>query len=352
MDIYQSRSEMHTILSLWSDGISEASWARDDPLFDYVNRWFMFVKLAEQADTFSAAWSQKRMTVRAIKEDRKTGVYTQSVLPGDKEYPRGVPRERQLHEVRVLQGVEGLKERMNPLNWLGGDPGRTMKYTKGLHDNSACLLNPDLPLKIGANAKDTSTQMYRLTGDTLYVWMPLPPEEDMIIFGGLCDLARHPGTTSPGFKSYVDFMRRRFTRIKFTFEGDGGCGFRDFAPEGSPFPKIKYGYGNFLKVSETPEQVYKRKLKAREYTTLLRDYKGRNEIIMKYREHGWPGGPPSNFPMFAKAVFAAPKATGDHLGFVVVNDMEIPTGEIIDLHGQLTAGTDRTLNGYVTTPTI
>jgi hypothetical protein len=55
--------------------------------------------------------------------------------------------------------------------------------------------------------------------------------------------------------------------------------------------------------------------------------------------------------MFAKGVFEEPGAKGDHLGFVVVTDAEVPTGDIINLKGLVSAGTDRTLNGYVTTPT-
>ena len=350
MNIWRSRQEMELLLSMYSDGIDERRWSvGDDALWMYVNRWFMFVKMAEQDDTFKKAWDDNRLTVRAILDTRKTGTYVQPTLPARK-YPRGVPSNVKMHDVNVLQGIAGLKERMDPMNWLGGQPGRTAKYTKGLHDNSACLMNNDMPLLLGASEDDNSTQMYRTSGDTLYVWMPLAPEEDMVIFGGLCDLAKSGGTTSHGFKSYVDFMRRRFTRVKFTFEGDAGCGFRDFSEENSPFPRIKYGYGNFLKVNETPKQVRARKVKAREYTTLIKDFKGRNEIVVAYRQHGWPGGGGSKFPMYAKGVFTARGGEGKHLGFVVVDDGEQPTGDIINLKGQVSAGNAGNFGGYMTTP--
>jgi hypothetical protein len=54
--------------------------------------------------------------------------------------------------------------------------------------------------------------------------------------------------------------------------------------------------------------------------------------------------------MSAKGVFTAKAGEGKHLGFVVVDESEQPTGDIINLKGQVSAGNAGNFGGYMTTP--
>jgi hypothetical protein len=192
--------------------------------------------------------------------------------------------------------------------------------------------------------------MYRTTGDTLYVFMPVSRQEDMLVFYMLNLLAKSPRTTSEGLKAFVGIMKSRLTRIKFAFEGDGGCKFLDFAPKGEPLPKFRYGFGKMMKATIDDTEIRNRKRAALEYKSILRG-NNRNEIVLAYRQHGTLGRP-SSFPVFAKGVFLPKTAgaigacgsCGSHKGFVVVDENMAYTGEIITLQGQKMPGVSTQLD--------
>lgn len=303
---------------------------------DYVRRWFADLKMAESDEKFQEAFLDSRMTVRCILQTRQTGHYSEKVPI------RGHEGEGGVRTVKTMQGVAGIKARMNSSNFSVEGRENREKYEKGLFDVSAVLLDGTRSMKLGGDL--SPNQMYRTTGDTLYVFMPVSSEQDMLIFCMLNLLAKSERTTSQGLKAFVGIMKSRLTRIKFAFEGDAGCKFLDFAPKGEPLPKFRYGFGKMMKGDIDDTEIRRRKRAAMEYKSILRG-NNRNEIVLAYRQHGTLGKP-SSFPVFAKGVFVpktqgAPGACGScgsHKGFVVVDDYMAYTGEIITLQGEKIPG--------------
>ncbi|HMP02493.1 MAG TPA: hypothetical protein PKD86_12735 [Gemmatales bacterium] len=274
------------------------------------------------------------MTMRGIKDDRKTGYYEEKVPIKGKEDQGGV------RQIKTMQGIPGIEERMQDHNfWLQPRTLKSLRNEKGLHDVSATLIDPKRTLKIGGDDQvdgKKPNQIYRLTGDTIYVFMPVPSEEDHLVFYLLNDMAKKPEATSAGFRAGVRLMRSRLTRIKIAFEDDAGCKFIDLAPEGEDFvPKFRYGLtamkkvSPFTKVKMSDSEVNECRMAALKYKSILTGA-NRNEIVVAYRQHGLRAMP-TCFPMFAKHVFVENK----HIGYNVVDREEKPTGRFIDLHGNL-----------------
>jgi hypothetical protein len=357
------------------EGDSACSFRNEDDwkkVEDIVKTWFAFVKVKESDDTFAEAFREERMTMRAILETRQTGYHEPEVKL------RGKERSGFVRKIRTMQGVAGIKERMTSANFHGVGAMQRAKYEKGLFDVSAALLNPKLSLKIGGGAAGppppraaaaagppplTATaaarpapppppksdgdqnQIYRATGDTTYVFMPVPREGDMYVFYMLTLLAKE--SNSQGFKQFVSYMKSRFTRIKFAFDGDAGAKFLDFATSGELPPKIRYGFGNLLPATASDAEIKRRRQEATRYRQILASKK-RNEIIIAYRQHGELARQPSTFPLYAKGVFVEDRLKPSepaHKGYVVVNDQMQPTGQIITLGGEMKAGSEHTLGG-------
>lgn len=196
------------------------------------------------------------------------------------------------------------------------------------------LLDGKREMKIG----EGSTQMYRTGGDTTYVFMPVARQADMVCFYLLRLLAKE--SQSEGLKAFVRLMKSRLTRIRLAFEGEAGCKFLDFAPQGDALPKFRYGFGKIMKGTATDGEVARRKADAMMYKKVLLG-NNRNEIVLAYRQHGTLSKP-SSFPIFAKAVFMPKEKKnewacancGFHKGFVVVKDNGELTTEIITLKGE------------------
>jgi hypothetical protein len=310
-----------------------------------VLRWFTDVKVEESRDTFYKAYKDSRMTVRAILESRQTGHYAPTTPVRIRGDPDGVKGERY---IRTMQGVAGVKARMDDSNWVlqGSITSEKAKYKDGLFDVSATLLDGTRRLKIG----DSPNQMYRASGDATWVFMPVSPEEDMCIFFMLNRLAKSPLTDSRGFKQFVQYMKSRLTRIKFAFEGDAGATFMDFSPRGELHPKFKYGFGKMMPGDATDEEIKQRKLAAVEYKKVLLG-RNRNEIILAYRQHG-TRAQGSIFPLYAKGVFdfGVEPSQKPHKGFAVVNEQMVAVGDIITLAGEKQPGTAESLGGQMTYP--
>jgi hypothetical protein len=314
---------------------------------DYVLRWFASLKVDESYETFDEAFQDSRMTVRCILQTRQAGYYEEKVPIRGKESEGGV------RTIKTMQGVPGIKERMAPSNFFGEGAENREKYNKGLFDVSGVLLDGKRSLKLGGDLT-TKNQMYRTTGDTVYVFMPVPRQEDMIIFCMLCGLAKYERPGSQGLKIFAQYMKSRLTRIKLAFEGDAGCKFLDFSPAGEEQPKFRYGFGKIMKGTATDEEVRKRKVDANLYKNVLLGT-NRNEIVIAYRQHGCLSMA-SSFPVYAKGVFSpnngeatgACGSCGQQKGFVVVDENMKPTGDIITLKGLKQAGTAKDLGGFMT----
>lgn len=361
MGLEQSRAAVEDLL-VGKSALSLRTEGEWNTAEDIVLRWFADVKVAESNDTFQAAFQDSRMTMRAILEERQSGYWRQKVPI------RGADTDAGVRDLKSMYGVAGIKERMDSSNFQVQGKHERAKYEKGLFDMSAALLNPKISLKIGGGADITpapspsprsgngpppppppmsggNNQIYRTTGDTTYVFMPVSPERDMLIFHLLVLTSKV--SDSPSFKLFAQYMKSRLTRIRFAFEGDAGAKFLDFAPAGEQLPKFRYGFGNIMKPTASDREIADRKLRATEYKSILRSGK-RNEIILAYRQHGTLADQPSTFPVFAKGVFAPNRATPNepfHKGYEVVGDDMQPKGFILTLGGEMRAGTASALGG-------
>ena len=357
MGLDESRQRMWEILIEKGYVIeTEEDWLKVE---DIVRSWFADVKVEESAETFHGAFKDSRMTVRAILQERHAGHYApeklehktkgmaenknwQYVGGGQQVLLPAIPSSKvEAGQVRTMQGIPGMKERMDSSNFFGVGAWANEKQVKGLHNVSAVLLNGKGTLKIG----DSPNQMYRTSGNTTWIFMPVPREEDMLNYCLLLTLAKTPLNRSQGLKSFADYMKSRLTRIKLAFEGDAGSTFKNTAPEGELVPKVKYGFGLKLSVKSSDEVIRQRKLDALIYKTILEGGK-RNEIIVAYRQHGLLAKQPSDFPVYAKGAFIKTSDPNKpiHVGFVVVGEDLLPTGKIIGLDGVMSQGTERDLS--------
>ncbi len=315
---------------------------------DFAVRWFSALKVEESYETFNDAFKDNRMTIRAILQTRQAGHYKEKVPIKGKESEGGK------REIKTMQGIPGVQARMNDANLFGQGKDSRQKYEQGLFDVSAILLAGSRTLKLGGEGPEDKNQMYRNTGDTIFVFMPVPRQEDMVVFSMLSVQAKYQQPGSPGLKMFVQYMKSRLTRIKLAVDGAAGCTFLDFAPEGDLQPKFRYGFGKIMKASAPPEEVSRRKIDANLYKSVLLG-NNRNEIVLAYRQHG-TRATGSSFPIYAKAVYApnakeatgACAACGTQKGFVVITEGGLVTTNVITLKGVMQPGTAEALGGFMT----
>lgn len=346
MSLDSARRDMTTLLFDKAYQIrTEEDWKGIE---DYATRWFAALKVEETYETFNDAFKDNRMTIRAILQTRQAGHYKEKVPI------KGIESEGGKREIKTMQGIPGVQARMNDANLFGQGKDSRQKYEQGLFDVSAILLDGSRTLKLGGEGPTDKNQMYRTTGDTIYVFMPVTRQEDMVVFSMLSVQAKYQQPGSPGLKMFVQYMKSRLTRIKLAFEGDAGCKFLDFAPEGDLQPKFRYGFGKIMKANAPPEEVRRRKIDANLYKSVLLGT-NRNEIVLAYRQHGTRASG-SSFPIYAKGVFApndisktgACGACGTQKGFVVITAAGVATNDIIDLKGLMRPGTANDLGGFMT----
>jgi hypothetical protein len=264
------------------------------------------------------------MTIRAIQVGRHGDLYEPAVSNKEsKKYytewvsktPFEKPEEGVGRQIKTMQGVPGIEERMNRDNWTHTAADfRNHKMDKGLYDVSAGLLNPKRPIVKGVHKgeHDAKPQLHTYSGKVLWVFMPVPSEQDMTLYYQLNDMAKKPTTTSLSFKAFMSVAGSRFTRIKFAFETDAGLAFFDAAPEGEPYGKFRYGHAALYKWKENETdkvpktrrmsdgEIAERKLAARKYTQILQAT-NENEIVLAYRQHGLSSTPVDQrkFPVYA-----------------------------------------------------
>ena len=376
MSLVATRTELWNLLVEQGYPLyTEENW---NGLKDHALRWFADLKVDESDTKFNDAVRESRMTIRAVKEDRQTGMY------GEKAFMiRGGDRGDVAISYRTAQGVQGMKERMVHTNysWTTAQTKQRIKtgqlaetdlpqhpeyaqahrpispyeyrekYVKGLHDLSASLIDPSRTIQLGEGVGGAKHQVYRLTGDTLYVFMPVAREEDSLMCWLLIQLSKR--TTSDGLRHFVNYMKSRLTRIKFIFDNDAGINFKDTAPRGELLPKIRYHYGKLLSSKSTKEEIAKRKLEATNFTTCFRG-NNRTEVVVAYRQNGTLSQP-SSFPIFAKGVFERKdqeklSEKGKFKGFAVVGEDMQPKQQIVLVSAMLSGGNAGDLGGEMTYP--
>ena len=280
-------------------------------LVNLVIEWFDAYKTWEATDTIEKAFRSKRLTIRTYVRPDATGSKWDMVRPGSQTTtPGGVVQTREGYPYDV--SGKGVMARTNPLNFA---PEANKKYSIGLHDLSASLLDP---------AKAISGQLYHALDKELHdgdyaIFMPLPLEEDLQLFDSINQYAKKYRNDFPRFHELIAIYRARMTRIKQAYEYDIGAGFKE-SPRTKENPdkpdfKIKYGVGTKIKVigaltpvptTEGVNDEGKLRSNALSYKKILEDTKTKgkyNEITISYRQHASPNFPQAAIWDFKRKVF-------------------------------------------------
>lgn len=284
------------------------------PLPVLVNRvidWFGAYKTWEATDTIEKAFRSKRLTIRTyIKPDGAGSKWNMVRTGSQTTSPDGTVQMREGYPYDV--SGKGVMYRTNPLNF---SPEANKKYSIGLHDLSASLLDP---------AKNISEQLYHALNRELHdgdyaIFMPIPLEEDFQLFDSINKYAKQHRDDLPRFHELVSIYRARMTRIKQAYEYDIGAGFKE-SPRIKPVPgkpdfKIKYGVGTKIKVKGNPLPVATTAgvndeptltAKALTYKQILDEAPTRgkyNEITLSYRQHASPNFPQATIWDFGRKLF-------------------------------------------------
>jgi hypothetical protein len=261
-----------------------------------IDNWWIAYKDWEEKETFTRAFTEKRMTVRTIKY--------QTV-----HSPLKMTREAQGHlgkqEVpgKSDTGIKGLTKRMDPTNFVSSRDRSSAKYEHGLHDMSASLLHPERLISHQLYGWGFQTDSHAETreGSVYVVFMPLPQTEDMVLYSTLSALANQlKGTVSEIYEKVRD-IRSQMTRIKFADKDDSHIGFVDVSKKPETEYKYRYGLvnGDAEAGSVDTPTMRLRKANALKYTCILETAQERalrlgtkqaslkfyNEIIVAYRMH-------------------------------------------------------------------
>lgn len=202
-----------------------------------IKMWWSLYRAWEEKDTFLKAFKDGRMTVRQgprISEPDE-GLYgsyggktsTGGFKAGGTSYP----------DERYRTGMDSVKERLNPANF-SIDGGERLKYKRGLHDLSASLCAPAVPLI-------TKQVRWKFAGEggklskwaTIFTPMAQPADHSLFILLRL--MAKRLRQAAPEVHRLVREIGLRMTRIKLAAAEDIGAGLSDVSFTGSP--KFKYG---------------------------------------------------------------------------------------------------------------
>ncbi|WP_206954508.1 hypothetical protein [Trinickia acidisoli] len=245
-----------------------------DVIREFARIWFADIKSWESTDDFATAFKERRMTARATGDDaalKQIGV-----------------RKHVETTINLDPSVAGTIARLNADNFL-----KKLKNDLGLHDLSAVLLRPDIPL---------ANQFFKITAKTIIVFMPIPLEEDLVAFALLSAVAK----ANRGSELYTEYqgMRANLTRIKYGSSDDMHSGFLIIKKEktGSPGEDdgrlhVRYGMANIMGGPLSPGLLERRRNNAHAYRTkvAVASQEGENnEVIISYRNHA------GLFPLFGK----------------------------------------------------
>lgn len=307
-DLTRSRNKLNDMLT-GSSAVSFATDASWETAEQALSDWWKDVKDEEAKDTFSEVLGEKRMTVRAMADNRGDKVLEFQVKAEGAE-----PNVQTDRKMTFAYGVKGVQARGTPENFVN-----KQKNKLGLHELSASLLTGDRGL---------AQNQIKYYASATYVFMPLPREEDLQVFAVLNGIAKTSG--SKKFKDYVRMIASKLTRVKSAYEYDMGTTYCDIADRGTQGPgKFRYGLSGTVsspgkKVASKADdlEIARRKQLAIKYKSILSSG-ARNEIVVAYRQHG---DGTTCFPLFTRregALFPIVSATG------------VRTGESITLDGQI-----------------
>ena len=241
-----------------------------------VWRWWHAYKEWEGADTFKAAFRERRLciTQRPDEDNVTDTIKTSYNMEALRSTAKGAQKSSYLG-VTYAVGVQSLAQRMDPANFTRtNSESMRRKYALGLFDLSASLLNPDYSTIKGQFRwpLDGVKKLWRI------VFIPLPKPEDVELYNTLKLFA--DAKKDPVLLGILKFIRHRMTRPKMAAAEDMGAGPYDLAPKDSAHPKIKYGWksNEGVTTQETNERV---KTAATNYQEIIKNAKpitGRGEV--------------------------------------------------------------------------
>lgn len=288
-----------------------------------INDWLTDYKQFEKDDTFDAAFRESRMTIRWGQEaliyknmQAVEGTAARTITTWENKITAiGQPKkwvkvnknekvggESKAWAFPVDIGMEGIVKRVMGDHFLAHDGRMSDKYFLGLHDLSASVLNPRVPI---------SRQTFnKITEGDLYAFMPLGDPEDQNVFMILKDLAKHkPLHNNVDFVDAVKIISTQFTRLKLACDHDMGTNFAA-VPSKKPLGfKFQYGTSRLGKKRNAAGIVQSNKIltdhdfairtiRATNYKNILNPDPTKfenNEVVLAYRKHGG-----TDFPMFGK----------------------------------------------------
>ncbi len=351
MGLKKSREALHNRL-VADGGQSFRPWAlahRSD-LSTMIQTWRDALKASERKETFERAYDDKRMSVRSFGADFSGQVHkkiqdfaivgTNRIRP-DSQYVGKFATGKQRDISDDFHKSADFKRFYDPERGLDSAAfavpanfaTRQLKYSKGLHDLSASLLNPDVPLFDQVHHKEDQ--------GAFFSFLPLPDEGDQALLYQLTRAAKLLKAELPLFYDRVRELRAEITRVKLASENDMAIGY-SIVPvanprDGDPKYKLRYGLGDTTNPveGETPNakataaattltlvRVTQEVYQARQQAGI--NYKGilpralrrtdgkKTEIIIALRQHDGP------FPVFGIRV-------GD-----VVKEITISTGAPVE----------------------
>lgn len=289
---------------VWGD--LPTHWPTVKPL---VERWWKALKVWEKADTFNAAFLDKRMTVRTFGADfnyQKSKSFDTITLPdtrfkADSQYTPMSYEDQRKHndafrspaEYKKYHAQRGIDSSAfaDPANFVS----REKKYAMGLHDLSASLLNP---------AVSIFDQIHNNEEGAHFSFLPLSAEEDQLVLSQLTAAAKKLQGPLPEFYTLVRGYRAGVTRIKLAQEFDMAIGYTVVPAKNptkdGPAYKLRYGLGNTMTIvgrtfgiKVTAEVLAARRQAAMRFKSILAERQAKNEIIIAIRQHA------GNFPVYA-----------------------------------------------------
>jgi hypothetical protein len=262
----------------WRD--VDSWWVNVKPVID---KWWSAYKAWEAGDTFNKAFLSRRMTVRTFPGG--VGGFEKQVA---KEFDRKefkVGEQKTGH--RALRGIDG-SAFANPANFGTSDK----KYEAGLHDLSASLLNPALPI---------IDQIHNNEKDSHFAFLPLSKEADQEMLFQLIRMEKRLRLMLPAMSDAVRGFRAEMTRVKLAYEYDMAVNFSlTGKTTAERVLKVRYGLmekttivGRSLPVTTTPEMRKARQDAALAFKSILGIRDAKNEIVIAVRKHAGP------FPVYA-----------------------------------------------------
>lgn len=292
-------------------------------LTEDVKAWWVEYKDWERGDTIAKAYEQQRLTVKGTStmdlpisaqiEDQwgrghEFNKPKAAVKGIGAQWAQNAPPE----PYRIKKTNASIRERLKPEVFVPAQGG-SRKTDLGLHDLSAGLMNPKVPI---------SEQQYKTPeAKQTYVFMPLSAAGDQALFQNINQLGKQFRNEQPAFYELIRDIRSKMTRIKLAAEHDMATSF--YVVKGTEKelrPQFKFGLlgntsvskfdlqrkhitdgtkfeeenKNVVTMPTTPEIRQARQLAAINFQTLvLGQMNSYGEVVISYREHA------GSFPKFA-----------------------------------------------------